>query len=133
MNDRVATIKTQVILTWGAIRTIKGFAGVKDMISAVVAGVEAVTWNMSQMTGAEKRQAVVDLICDAIKLPAFLFFLNPFKALIVGWMVDVAIAQSNALLGHKKWMNQYATESPAFAKAAIASGIGINGHDVVRP
>lgn len=114
MDSRVEAIKAQVRLIWGAVLHTKGVWGAIKTILSVSPMVEAIAATLSGMTGAVKRQAVIDLISDAVKLP---LWLSPFKRTLIGVLIDTVIAAWNALVGHD-WITRYMAEHAVFSLVA---------------
>ena len=110
MSDQSDTIKAQVLKIWGALTHARGIFGIIKAVPSVVASVEAIAAAMSGMTGSAKREAVVDILSDAISLP---LWFAPFKRTIIGWLVDMTVFAWNTLVGHQ-WIDTYIDSHPVF-------------------
>ena len=72
--------------------------------------VEQVLWaeyNLTGMSGKEKRDRVVQKLDYMIKLPAIL---EPFDGPIIGFFVDLAVSKLNSTFGHSFGVNPVITQ-----------------------
>ena len=69
-----------------------GWNNLIPTIKSVAAVAEQTVVNSQKLTGPEKRNAVVKIIDDLLKLP---FYLEAFDGIVIGWIVDAIISAWN--------------------------------------